>query len=112
MARSGGFSIEVESGEVSPYLHQRFFDGHEHLHIAIHPRWILEVETPPYGKKRAIVMKNTIRTSQVISFTGREDKRNTTGREDKSLDDSATEQYLALASHLQSLLTEGRTPYS
>lgn len=49
------------------YLHQRFLDGHEHLHVAVHPRGILEIETPPYWKKRATLMKATAQVSSSAS---------------------------------------------
>lgn len=63
----GGSPGEGLEGEAPPYLHQGFLDGHEHLHVAIHPRGILEIETPPYWKKRATLMKATAPVSSSAS---------------------------------------------
>ena len=51
----------------SSHLHQGFLDGHKHLHVAVHPRGILEIETPPYWKKRATLMKATAPVSSSVS---------------------------------------------
>lgn len=63
----GGSPGKGLEGEALPYLHQGFLDGHEHLHVAIHPRGILEIETPPYWKKRATLMKATAPVSSSAS---------------------------------------------